>query len=321
MAATLEAIRTKVRRLTRSPSVAQITDAQIDTYIDDFVLYDFPEHLRTFTLRTTLDFYTTPYIDTYETSNDPANGLYQFRNTYTAVHPPVYIAGRQAFFTQSREQFYAIYPLTNSIETIGTGNGALLNFAGTLTAFPVLRNNVLFSSIDANNGRLWAYDDGQGNLDGSVTAGDIDYVTGDYDVTFVVAPGNGEDITAQTLPYQPSLPTSVLYFENKFILRPVPDQSYRVRLEVDKVPTQLINDDDVPDIDQWWQYIAYGAAKKIFEDRTDTDSIAMIMPEFDKQERLVLRRTIVQQTNERTATIYTEHANRWYGYDFWGNNY
>jgi hypothetical protein len=38
----------------------------------------------------------------------------------------------------------------------------------------------------------------------------------------------------------------------------------------------------------------------------DMDSVTMIMPEFKKQEALCLRKTIVQNTNERVATIYTE---------------
>jgi len=42
----LESIRTKIRRLTRSPSSAQITNAQIDDYINTFVLYDFPEYIQ-----------------------------------------------------------------------------------------------------------------------------------------------------------------------------------------------------------------------------------------------------------------------------------
>ena len=57
---------------------------------------------------------------------------------------------------------------------------------------------------------------------------------------------------------------------------------------------------------QWWQYLSYGAAKKIFEDSQDPEGIAQIMGGFKEQENLVLYRNIVQQTNERTATIYTE---------------
>jgi hypothetical protein len=48
----------------------------------------------------------------------------------------------------------------------------------------------------------------------------------------------------------------------------------------------------------------------------DVESIAMIMPEFTMQERLVLRRTIVQQTKERVATVYTQQVDG--GNNNWG---
>ena len=52
---TLGAIRAKVRRLTLSPSDAQLTTAQLDEYINTYVVYDFPETLRTFNLKTTFE--------------------------------------------------------------------------------------------------------------------------------------------------------------------------------------------------------------------------------------------------------------------------
>jgi hypothetical protein len=79
-----------------------------------------------------------------------------------------------------------------------------------------------------------------------------------------------------------------------------------------------MNLNQAPQLEEWWQYIAYGAAKKIFEDRMDLDSVALILPEYQKQEQLVLRRTIVQNTNERTATIYTEQLGGTSGSGFWG---
>ena len=68
----------------------------------------------------------------------------------------------------------------------------------------------------------------------------------------------------------------------------------------------MLEDADEPEISQWWQYIAYGAAKKVFEDRMDIESIQAIMPELMRQRSLVLQRLVVQQSGERTATIYTE---------------
>ena len=40
----------------------------------------------------------------------------------------------------------------------------------------------------------------------------------------------------------------------------------------------------------------------------DYDSINLIMPSLKEQEMLINRRTIVQQTSQRTSTIYTEQT-------------
>jgi len=304
---TLSEIRTKVRRLTRSPSEAQLPTADLDKYINTFVLYDFPEHLRTDALREVLSFYVTPYIDNYDTDIvDPSVPLYNFKNKVISVHGPVYIAGNKAFFSQSREQFYALYPKTQNLVNIGTGDGGTFGYDGTLADKPVLRNEVLFSSVDAFNDDLAVRDDGNGNLVGdAVAGGTINYVTGAYIFAFTNAPGIDETIYVQTVPYVPSRPTAILYFNNQFFVRPVPDQPYKVDVEVYLRPTELLAADQSPNLAEWWQYIAYGAAKKIFEDKSDIDSVAAIMAEFKKQETLTQRRTIVQMSNERTATFYT----------------
>lgn len=325
--ADLATIRTKVRRLTRSPSTDQLSDADIDQYINTFVIYDMPEQVRLFDLRTTLTFYTAPFIDTYSTNTtDPTNPLYNFKNKYITIHEPCYIAGYQQFYSQSREQFYGIYPIVNSIQQIGQGDGIQTNFTGTipfgqsttapLTGPHILQNNVLFTSVGAAGTRICVNDvpaaTNLGNLVGDIGAGvnTINYLTGVYDVTFATPPAAGVAVTAEVIPYQAALPQAVLYYQDQFIIRPVPDQSYRVNLEAYIVPTEFLTATPTqnPDISQWWQYIAYGASKKVFEDRMDTESIQQIMPEFKTQERLVLRKSIVQYTNERTATIYTEQT-------------
>jgi len=119
---TLQAIQTKVRRLTRSPSTSQLTDSDLQNYINTFVVYDFPEHLRMFNLRSTYTFVCNPFQDQYPTDTDSFGGvttnpLYDFQNKYISVHNPVYIAGYDSFYTQSREQFYGVYPFTNSIQS------------------------------------------------------------------------------------------------------------------------------------------------------------------------------------------------------------
>lgn len=149
---------------------------------------------------------------------------------------------------------------------------------------------------------------------------EINYLTGAFTVTFIGPPAAGANINFQVVPYVPSIPQAILYYDEQFTLRPVPDQSYPVNIEVYNRPTELLAAGDTPQLEQWWQYIAYGAAKKVLEDRIDTETLAQIMPEYKKQELLVLRTTIVQNTNERTATIYTEQSSMYGGPWGWNQN-
>jgi len=341
MGATLSDIQTKVRRLTRSPSESQLSTSTLNDYINTFILYDFPEHLRLFNLRTTFTFYTQPYVDAYPTnltSIDPSETIYplqNFDNLYLTVNPPVYIAGYQALYLESREQFYGIYPKLNFISSIGvTGDGVTTTFSGVIQTqqattqaglqqtTTLLPNEVLFSSIDSNYNGLALVDyplypmreapsQGALGLPGQPQTlpsnyGQINYVTGAFTINFPVAPGMGQQINYQVVPVQPALPQTMCFYDSTIFLRPVPDQSYRVQMEVYARPTALMTQDQAPQLEEWWQYIAYGAAKKVFEDRMDLESVAMIMPEFKKQELLCLRRTIVEMTSQRASTIYTQ---------------
>ena len=328
MAATLDAIRTKVRKLTRSLSESQLSTIQLDDYINTFILYDFPEHLRLFNLKETFSFYTEPYIDTYDTvTAPPTSPLFNFKNKYLTIHPPVYIAGYQAWFCESRNQFFGVYPLTNSISNIGqSGDGINTNFQGVVNSqqsnlsgisgqqIVLLRNNVLFSSIDSNGNGLALIDLPATATTGimivpndpSIPYGTIDYVTGVFNITFPAAPGAGQPIFSQTIPSSPALPQAMLFYDGKFTLRPVPDQPYKVTMDVYVRPTELLNNFDEPKLQEWWQYIAYGASRKVFQDRMDLESIALIEPEYKMQEMLIQRRTIVQQTSQRSSTIYTD---------------
>jgi hypothetical protein len=100
----------------------------------------------------------------------------------------------------------------------------------------------------------------------------------------------------------------VLYFNGKFVLRPVPDKAYAIQVDVLKRPTALMAVDSVPELAQWSQYIAYGAAKKVLEDRLDLETVNLITPEFLKQEELCIDATYNQQKNSRSSTIYTDQT-------------
>ena len=306
---TLEQIRTRVRRLTKSPSAAQLSNGDIDSYINTFVLYDMPSYLRLNTLKELLTFYTDPNVGTYSTiTADAEDPMYNFKNKYVSATDLAYVGGNRISFSQSRSEFYNAYPLNNYKESIGTGDGIETNFTGTLTNIPVLPNNVTLSSVDGGGDPQKANDDGISTFSGDVTAASsIAYIAGTYDITFDLAPGAGEDIWIQTVPYKASKPVSILYINEEFVLRPVPDITYRVDVEMYRRPTEFLSADTTqqPELAQWSQYISYGAAVKLLQERMDQESVAILMPEFKNQERLVNRHKINQNSIKRVATIYT----------------
>jgi len=374
---TLQAIQNKVRRLTRSPSPAQLTDLELQNYINTFVVYDFPEHLRTFNLKTTFTFFTNPYQDEYPTDKasygNPAinpsivnNVLYDFQNKYLTVHPPFYAAGYQTMFTQDRTQFFGFFPKVNSIQFTGnSGDGFTTSFSGTITTtqpsiplpstfqqqIGLLQREVLFESLDANmNGLALAdvpvLDPNTGNTttygnlydpngptyqDALINpptvanlgpllpgTGVINYATGVYNLSFTTAPGANQPINSQTVSMGLARTRAILYYANKFVIRPIPDQVYRINFEVFKAPAYLMSTSDQPALNEYWQFIALGAAIKILQDRMDMDSVNQLMPEYRNQMNLCNRRTIVQLTNERAATIYTESNGGNGGLGGWG---
>lgn len=311
---TLEQIRIKIRRLTRSPSSSQITDTEIDNYVNTFVLYDFPQEIKIDSLKRILSFYTSPYIDKYENNTtDPEHPLYNFKNKYSLITTPVYIAGYQAYFTKSLQDFYNMYPKKQFVQQVATGDGITSVFDDTLTGIPVLRNEVGFSSVDINGNPLIVYDDGNGNLIGDVAGvlGDntIDYITGEYELEFDIAPATGEEIWSSTYIYNPSRPNAVLLYDDVFYIRPIPDKTYKIEIETLIRPTELLDATDQPEISQWWQYISYGAAIKIYQDRSNVEGVAELMREFQRQERMVLRKTISSLADERTSTIFVQQTN------------
>ena len=320
--ATLQEIRNKVRRLTRSPSTAQMTDSQCDQYINTFMLYDFPAELRLFSLRTTLTFYTQPNVDTYTTNTtNPFDPLYNFKNKYTAIHQPVYLAGIPGFLTQDRSYFYSVWPQTNSCQdTSLRGNNTTGPYSGTLTSTagsPVLQNSVIFSANDVTGTAMILQDYPVSNTTGALGLpgqpqvlpspyGQVSYLTGAYTLVFPNAVPNGVVINSESIPYQPAKPIAVLYYDNTFTIRPVPNQVYPIQLEADIRPTELLSVVQVPDEEQWWQYVAIGAAIKVFQDRFDMDSVQLLWPEFKRQEDMVARKSLAQYANERAKTLYTQ---------------
>lgn len=329
---TLQDIRDKIRRITARPSTAQISDTEIDKYINTAYLYDFPEHLRLENLRVNYQFITNAYQPVYDFPTD----------LYLTVMPPVFIDGYQSYMTQSRENAFRIYPQLSNVVNVATGIGAPASYTFTLSNTPILpgfkRNppgayanvfgqdpatwnwNVMFSFTSSTGVTQSLVDDGLGNLFalsdnptldpsilGNPNRGNINYITGQTTLTFPVVVPAGAAINAHYFSYKPSRPQTVCFFQDQIEMFPVPDQAYTVSFECYKYPTAFLSTQPTssPQVKEWWQLLAYLAADKIFTDNADFDNAQKFRVLLDEQMRLCNRRTIVQQSSERTPTMYS----------------
>jgi len=327
--ATLAEIREKVRTLSRRKSPTQMSDDTIDNYINTFVLYDMPYRDQVFHLKRTFKFLTSPYVGEYSTTDSVYDTMNNFKNIVTSVTEPVYIHGRPVFFSQDRLEFFSLYPQNKVLVSIGTGDGVTTIFSGTLGNVPIIQKSMVVSAtyIDLGNVTKMGFYDRPEELNGLIRTyglfvtddesptgyGLIDYITGDYTISFPFAPTSGTDISIAFQQYAASLPIAMLFYGDTFIIRPIPDKVYDVVINATIRPTELLLDLQRPDIDQWWQYIAIGAARKIFQDDLDNDSAALLEQQFQEQETLCSRKFTLQLSKQRSSTIYVDpiYNRRW----------
>lgn len=148
--------------------------------------------------------------------------------------------------------------------------------------------------------------------------GTVNYVTTEIDVTFPVAPAAGTMINVWAATYQPGRPYNLLFWNNEFTIRPVPDNVYMVEVEAFQTPVQFMLTTNHPVLNQWWQYIAYGAACEIMRERQDNEGLANLLEGFRRQEALVLERQSIEEIGQPNITLFNS-TQTGYGYGVgWG---
>jgi len=302
---TLEQIRAKVRRITGRPSANQLSNADLDNYINDFYVYDLNAHLKLWDLKNSLSpiVATTPGGDRVLTAGEWSYLVDS--NVYINIEPPFYVAGYEIEFFQDIRSFMNYFPDLFVTQTLATGTGAAGPYTGTISNTPILYDSVFITAVDVAGNTVVANCNAAGTITGDVLAGGtINLVTGAVaGLTFTAAIPAGNLITVQSLSFAEGRPRAVLYLNHALTFYPVPDISYEIWCTVYYSPDEL-GAGDQPEIRQWWNLIALGAARKIFIDNLDMESVAKIQPIFDEQMRLVERRTLKQLSTQRASTIY-----------------
>lgn len=350
--ATLQDIITKVRRLTGSGNDFQLTDAMIIDYINSYYLYDFPAQYRSLKLKDKLTFNTIRGIDTYAFDKEH----------YSTVQAPCYCAKRDIALFNDQWSFFTAWFNWQNQENFAEGNSTTGPYSGTAQATPIIRsvaNNPMATTQqpptaafpanqpsfpDANFGRIQnilitanvglgqtvnVTDNGNGSLIGDCDpGGTINYDTGAIsNLNFTSAIPTGAEIQIQYNQAVLSQPLAILFSQNQFTVRPVPDQGYTVELTAYRLPSQALLGSDDPDIInyagvpeqlEWWETLAFGAAKKIYQDRLDPDGIALMDAGLMEQILLNETRTYAQLGQRRIGTMFSDQLSYGYGSTGWG---
>jgi hypothetical protein len=191
--------------------------------------------------------------------------------------------------------------------------GGFATSAGSAINYPASRvQNILITTNVSNGDTLNVTDDGNGNLIGDAISGIINYATGQIsNLVFTQSVPGGSPIQIQYNPVVPTIPLAILFFQNQFTLRPVPDAGYTIELTAYRQPTQALmaapSLTGTPELSEWWECIAVGASKKIFEDRMDTDGIMMMDKLLKERYNIVYTRTYAQMgSKQRINTIFAQ---------------
>jgi len=219
---------------------------------------------------------------------------------------------RNLFFPQSRVQNILI--TANVIGPNGVGQTQNVTDDGLGNLIQIFQ-----TSNSGNQEYGWTYYRQYASSTPTVPGGaTINYQTGEITgLVFADAIPAGTPIQIQYNPVQPAIPLSILFFQNQFTLRPVPDQGYTVELVAYRQPTQALMNvaagNGTPELSEWWECIAIGASKKIFEDRLDTDGMTIMDKMLREHYDLIYTRTYAQLGKQRISTIFADQNTYNYG--------
>lgn len=300
MSTDLQGIRDNIRKMV-GMTVAQLPDVDVDQYINDYYLYKMPQELSTYKLYSWYEFNTIPNQDVYPVNQD-----------YVVVEPPAYCSGWPVTFYQDPTQFYSVFNQVKARQNLGQGNGGTA-YAFNMTYAPYVRGTVMISSgIESFN------DDSLGILTSNLGGtGTINYLTGAVTLNFFAAVASTTTITAEGENYVAAQPSAILFYKQTFIIRPVPDIAYGMKIKILLRPTELIGANDEPQYREWYDLIGLGASLEIFKDRGDFDLLGQFSQLYEQEVLIAQRRTLIQMSNQRTPSRYSQVQNTMWPYNIY----
>jgi hypothetical protein len=218
---------------------------------------------------------------------------------------------RNLFFPQGRVQNILITANVIGANGVGQTQNVTDDGQGNLI-------QIFHTSNSGNQEYGWTYyrqyASATPNTPGNAT---INYQTGEIlGLTFADPIPAGTPIQIQYNPKQFSIPLAILFYQNQFTLAPVPDAGYTIEMTCYRQPIQaLIAADQTgnPELSEWWEILAVGAAKKIFEERLDSDGVVFIDKMLKERYDIIETRTYAQIGQASIQTIYSDQLKYNYG--------
>jgi hypothetical protein len=310
---TFAEIENKIRLTTGRPDASMMTRATILTYVNQVYQYVIPKELKISWGYTYYQFYTQANVDQYV-------GPVQ---AFQTINPQAWVDGFGLEWYASPDLFYQDYRQELNKQTVATGNGSQNNFTFPITYFPILP-----FSVYVTDGTQVVQDNGQ-QPNGSFSqvpippgggGGTIDYATGTVsNLSFINPPAANTTLTATFETYQPNRPRAILYFQsqplpdavqtsinatNVFVLRPVPDQVYLVKMQGIQIPPPFVNDSDVPFRADMGPMIAYAASLEIFADFNQMQQYNDTLPLYEKYKNVSMQDTYEELLYQRSVPAF-----------------
>ena len=307
---TLASIIEEFRLITGRPDTTMLTDQQCADFINYFYQFVLPKELKIFYGYTNYQFYALANIDQYTAPTG-----------FQTLNPSAIADGFPITWYIDPDTFYQDYPQQENKVIVATGDGITNNFTFGIPAFPVLAGSVYVTdgtqiaqdvpTVGTTNG---TFVDANTGL---VLAGTINYLTGSVvGLVFASIPPANANILCASQTYVPARPQSMLFYKqgplldatlaqrnasNFFVLRPVPDNVYLIKMHGIQIPPSLINLTDVPFREDLGPLIALGAALHVFKRFNQMDQYEQYLPEYNRFKDVSMQDTYENYLYQRSV--------------------
>lgn len=296
----LSQIQNKIRRVTGRLTTREISNIELNNYINQFYQYTFPADVKLERAHTFYEFVTQANVQEYTLPSG-----------YTNFEPPATIDRLALLWYQDpavfdNQDYYSV-----NTYTLGVGDGTTTSFSVSSGSSPILPDTLVVTDnieIFEDTNTTWTTSNVAITGDQGGT-GTVNYDTGAVSVTFNTAPADGQTISYSYVTFIAGRPTAVLLYNNKFKFYTVPDTAYRFKVKAyannlvldASGNTQALfeNSTDTPLLDEWGPAIAYGTARNIQADYGEMGAYAEVTALYKEQLNYILRRTHQNLLNTR----------------------